>query len=66
MKSPRVIKLQRDINNLEDQIAFCHSAVSICMSEANLLDLEIEEYVKREFELKRAVRDLLAELADTV
>ena len=62
----KVLKLKRSIQDLEEQIAFFTSAITLVMDEQDRLDMEVEEYIIRTNRAREALRDLRAELADTV
>lgn len=66
MFTPKVRELNKKIKDLEDQKAFFASAVMLCIDEQNMLDMEIEDYNARSIDIDLKLRDLRAELADTI
>jgi predicted nucleic acid-binding Zn-ribbon protein len=62
----KVYEINIEIRAVESRIEYLNSMISLCMSEANLLDLEIEELTLSGLKLKEKLRDLRAELKDTI
>jgi chorismate mutase len=64
--STRVKELKESINDLRMQIDWIVSVVSLLNAEANQCDLQIMELLKTRATNEAALRDLEAELKDTI
>ena len=62
----KIDELNQKINMMKSHIEYINSMVSILMSEANLIDLQIEEFTRSGLKAKIELRDLKAELKDTI
>lgn len=66
MESKRSREIKHEMALLESQSAFLNSCISLLMADANLIDQEIEGYVRRAQDVQSQLRDLSAELKDTI
>lgn len=66
METKRSLEIKQELRMLESTLSFLTSAISLLMAEANLVDNEIERYMKRLQLLQSEIADLRAELKDTI
>lgn len=66
MSLKRETILNHAIQSLEMQIGFVTSCIALLMSEANNLDLQIEKLSENRTRLETELKDLKAELKDTI
>lgn len=66
MSSGKVEELSHKIKVNESTISYYTSIISLLMADANLIDMEIECYEHKLAFLKEELRDLQAELKDTI
>ena len=66
MKTNKVHELEKEINALESQRQYLTSIISLCIAEANLIDTQIEEYTRSGLLIESKLKDLRAELKDTI
>ncbi len=66
MLSDKVNEIQKEIKYLEAQKAYNLSMISLLMAEANQADLEIEGLTRSGLLINEKIRDLEAELLDTL
>jgi len=66
MKSKKVHELEETINILQMQVTFINSCAALLMSEANNLDAQVEQLFKQRNEIEIELKDVQAELKDTI
>ncbi len=66
MKTKRCVEIEKDIEFVKGQMAYNVSMIALLMSEANLIDKEIEGLTASGLVLREKMRDLEAELKDTI
>lgn len=62
----RGTEISQQIKNLESEKGYINSMISLLMSEANLIDMEIEGFTHKGLSIEEKLRDLRAELKDTI
>ncbi len=66
MKTKRVKELESEIRSLESQREYLTSIIGLHIAEANMIDMQIEVYTKAGIAVEHKLRDLRAELKDTI
>ncbi len=66
MATKKVDELQQQIRLLESQLIFTNSSVALLLSEANMCDMKVMELTSHGWKIKEQLRDLKAELKDTI
>lgn len=66
MKSSRITELHKEIRICEGRIEYINSMISLLMSQANMIDMEIIALTRSGQNAKRDLADFQAELKDTV
>jgi hypothetical protein len=66
MVTKKVAELQQQILFIESQMLFINGTIAVLLSEANRCDMEVMELTVHESKLKAQLKDLRAELADTI
>lgn len=66
METTRSAEIRLEIGNVEGQISYLNSMIALCLAEANLLDAQVIQFTEEGLMAKTKLRDLQAELADTI
>lgn len=66
METKRSAEIRLEINRLESHISFITSMISLLMAEGNLIDAQIENFTRDGVSTRDKIRDLQAELKDTI
>lgn len=66
MISKRIAEIEKEIKQLNSENSYITSMISLLMSEANMIDIEIEGFTRSGLRIKEKLRDLQAELKDTI
>lgn len=62
----RGTEISQQIKNLESEKSYINSMIALLMSEANLIDMEIDGFTHQGIVIEEKLRDLRAELKDTI
>jgi hypothetical protein len=66
MNQTKVVELEQKIRQLASQLEYTTSMIALCMAEANLLDEQISVFSSSGLLIRKQIRDLKAELKDTI
>ena len=66
MSTKKIAELEQEIRVLESEKDYLNSFISLLMSEADMIDHEIAQKTCRGVEVNDKLRDLRAELKDTI
>jgi hypothetical protein len=66
IKTKRALELGQKIRELESQYQYVNQMISLLMAEGNLIDLQIEKFGQSGLSVRAKLKDLQAELKDTI
>ncbi len=66
METVRSREIRKELTNLQIEYSYKTSMIALLMSEANMVDKEIEQLTASGLKIKEKMADLRAELKDTI